>query len=234
ATSARHCVFASIHVILRGVKLSSRECPWCRTRLAREVSDSCPTCGRALRDAEGNELREIDLVYDRVVAANEARFLRFLAVGTPIAALISLGGPLFHLGPAMLVALPLFSITHAIAFRLVLAGDARRLLGGRRRFFTRNISRWSFLLLTLVGYSFTAIPLAGALIGAATFAGVTWLAFRHLMWSLRRERDRAPLLLAERIALVVIAVAFVGIVAALLVFSLALGLGVKWLTQQLA
>ncbi|MGK2855916.1 MAG: hypothetical protein ACSLFQ_01785 [Thermoanaerobaculia bacterium] len=215
------------------MNLSPRECPWCRTRLAREVTDSCAACGRALRDEKGNELREIDLVYDRVVATNEARFLRFLAIGTPIAALISLGGPLFHWGPAMLIALPLFSITHAIAFRFALAGDARRLLGGRRRFFTRNISRWSFLLLTLVGYSFTAIPLAGALLGAGTFAGVTWLAFRHLMWSLRRERERAPLLLAEKTALVVITVAFVGIVVTLLVFSLALGYGVKLLATYL-
>ena len=211
---------------------SSRECPWCRTRLAREVTDACLACGRALRDEKGNELREIDLVYDRVVARNEARFLRFLAVGTPIAALISLGGPLFHLGPAMLIALPLFSITHVIAFSLVLGGEPRRLLGRRRRFFTRNISRWSFLLLTLVGYSFTAIPLAGALVGAATFAGVTWLAFRHLMWSLRRERERAPLLLAEKVALVVISALVVGLVAALLVFSLALGYGVSLLTQN--
>jgi len=185
-----------------------------------------------LQDEQGNELREIDLVYDRVVSENETRFRRFLAIGTPIAALISLGGPLFHWGPAMVVALPLFSITHAIAFRLVLAGEPRRLLGRRRRFFTRNISRWSFLLLTLFGYSFTAIPIAGAVLGAATFAGVTWLAFRHLMWSLRRERERAPLLVVEKIALAVIVVAIVGIVVALLVFSLALGYGVKLLTQN--
>jgi hypothetical protein len=214
------------------VNFSQRECPWCRTRLAREVTEECPACGRGLRDEHGNELREIDLVYDRVVSTNEARFLRFLAIGTPIALLISLGGPLFHWGPAMIIALPLFSITHAIAFRIVLAGEPRRLLGKRRRFFTRNISRWAFLLLTLVGYSFTAIPLAGALLGAATFVGVTWLAFRHLMWSLRRERARAPLLVAEKVALVVIAITMVGIVAALLVFSLALGYGVKLLTQS--
>jgi hypothetical protein len=212
--------------------LSPRDCPWCRTRLARDVTDSCPTCGRALRDAAGNELREIDLVYDRVVAENEARFFRFLLFGTPIAALISLAGPLLHWGPAVVIALPLFSITHAIAFRLVLAGEPRRLLGKRRRFFTRNISRWAFLLLTLGGYSLTAIPVAGALAGAAVFAGVTWVAYAHLMWSLRRERDRAPLLLGEKIALAVIATLLVGIVATLLVFSLALGYGVNLLTKH--
>jgi len=212
--------------------LSPRNCPWCRTRLAREVIDRCPACGRALRDAEGNELREIDLVYDSVVAGNRARFLRFLMIGTPIAALISLGGPLLHWGPAIVIALPLFSLIHAIAFRLVLAGEPRRLLGARRRFFTRNISRWAFLLLTIGGYSLTAIPIAGAIAGAAVFAGVTWLAYTHLMWSLRRERERAPLLAAEKVALAVIVVLLVGLVTTLLVFSVALGYGVKLLTQH--
>ncbi|MBI2213997.1 MAG: hypothetical protein HYU52_10155 [Acidobacteria bacterium] len=212
--------------------LSPRDCPWCRTRLTRETPDACPACGRALRDGDGNELREIDLVYDRVVAENHARFLRFLTIGTPIAGLVSLAGPLFHWGPAVVIALPLFSIAHVIAFRVALAGEPRRLLGNSRRFFTRNISRWAFLLLTLVGYAFTAIPLAGALIGAAVFACVTWLAYTHLMWSLRRERDRSPLLLAEKIALAVIAVLLAGIVVTLLVFSLALGYGVKLLTQN--
>jgi len=212
--------------------LSPRNCPWCRTRLEREVIDSCPACGRALRDSEGNELREIDLVYDSVVAGNRARFLRFLMIGTPIAALISLGGPLLHWGPAIVIALPLFSLVHAIAFRLVLAGEPRRLLGARRRFFTRNISRWAFLLLTIGGYSLTAIPIAGAIAGAAVFAGVTWLAYTHLMWSLRRERERAPLLAAEKIALAVIVVLLVGLVTTMLVFSLALGWGVKLLTQH--
>ncbi|MFA6954665.1 MAG: hypothetical protein WC538_02195 [Thermoanaerobaculia bacterium] len=212
--------------------LSLRDCPWCRTRLAREAIESCPACGRALRDAGGNELREIDLVYDRVVEENEARFFRFLLIGTPIAALISLGGPLVHWGPAIVIALPLFSIAHAIAFRIVLAGEPRRLLGKRRRFFTRNISRWAFLLLTLGGYSFTAIPVVGAFAGAAVFAGVTWLAYTHLMWSLRRERDRAPLLAAEKVALAVIVVLLVGIVTTLLVFSIALGYGVNLLTQH--
>jgi len=53
--------------------LSSRDCPWCRTRLSREVTDACPTCGRALRDESGNELREIDLVYDRLGPKTRAR-----------------------------------------------------------------------------------------------------------------------------------------------------------------
>jgi hypothetical protein len=212
--------------------LSLRDCPWCRTRLPREAVDSCPTCGRRLRDDEGNELREIDLVYDRVVGENGARFLRFLKIGTPLAALVSLAGPLLHWGPAVVIALPLFSITHAIAFRVVLAGEPRRLLGNRRRFFTRNISRWAFLLLTLAGYSLTAVPVAGALIGAGVFAGVTWLAYSHLMWSLRRERERAPLLLAEKVALAVVVTLLLGILAALVVFSVALGWGVKLLTKN--
>ena len=211
--------------------LSLRECPWCRTRLDREAAESCPTCERPLRDAGGNELREIDLVYDRVVAANEARFRRFLLVGTPLAAFVSLAGPLLHWSPAVVIALPLFAITHAIAFRVVLAGEPRRLLGSRRRFFTRNISRWAFLLLTIGGYAFTAVPVAGALIGAGVFAGVTWLAYAHLMWSLRREKERAPLLVAEKVALAVVVTLLLGILAALVVFSIALGYGVKLATE---
>ncbi len=216
---------ASLDFTISSFLSFDRLCPWCRSNLPREVRGACPVCERSLVDGEGRELREVDLVYDRVVAVQRERLKRFLIVGTPIAAVVSLAGPLIHSSLAFFISVPLFVIAHAIALRVVLVAEPQRLLSRRRRFFTRNIGRWTFVLLSAGGYTLTAIPLAGALVGAATFAGVTSITFAHLMWSLSQERNREPLLLIEKIALAVVIVLVLGIVATVIAFGLVVGWG---------
>lgn len=201
--------------------LTRRICPWCRSELAREAGVACPVCARPLVDESGNALREVDLVYDRVVAAEREKRKAFLIRGTPVAALVSLGGPLIHGALAFIVSVPLFMLAHGIALRLVLVREPRRLLGRRRRFFARHIARGIFLVLTAIGYSLTSIPAAGAVAGAITFAGVTWLTQEHLMWSLRQERLRHPPHAWEKIALTALVLLVLGLLALLAAFGLA-------------
>jgi hypothetical protein len=188
-----------------------RVCPWCRSEIAREAAATCPVCDRTLTDAAGSPLREIDLRYDAVVARERERRKVFLIRGTPIAALVSLGAPLFHASLALALSVPLFMIAHGVAQRLYLVREPRRLLGRRRRFFARHIARWTFVLLTALGYAMTAIPVAGVLAGIVTFAGVTWLTQEHLMWSLGQERRRQPPRLWEKLVLAAIVLTLCGI-----------------------
>jgi hypothetical protein len=184
-------------------------------------------CDRPLADESGNQLREVDLVYDAVVARERARRMTFLARGTPLAALVSLGAPLLH-GALAFVSIPLFMIAHGVALRLYLVREPRRLLGTRRRFFARHIARGTFLVLTAIGYALTAVPAAGAIAGAITFAGVTWLTQEHLMWSLAQERRRQPPLLWEKLVLAGIVLTVLGILAA----AVAFGYVTWWLVER--
>lgn len=158
-------------------------------------------------------MREIDLVYDRVVAEETAKRKQFLVRGTPIALVVSLGGPLIHGALAFVFSIPLFMLAHGIALRLCLVREPRRLLGRRRRFFARHIARGTFIVLTAIGYSLTSIPAVGAIAGAVTFAGVTWLTQEHLMWSLHQERLRHPPRLWEKLTLAAIVFIIIGILA---------------------
>lgn len=194
--------------------ITKRSCPWCRSDIPRDALTRCQVCDRPLTDEEGNTLREIDLTYDSVVAIEHTRRKTFLVRGTPVAALISLGAPMIHGALAFVFSLPLFMLAHGIALRIYLVREPRRLLGKRRRFFTRHIARGTFVLLTAIGYSLTTIPVTGAIAGALTFAGVTWLTQEHLMWSLRQEHDRQPPVLWEKLVLAGIVLTFVGIVVA--------------------
>lgn len=201
-------------------------CPWCRSEISRDAGAACPVCERTLLDGDGKRLREIDLVYDSVVADELVRRRKFLIRGTPIAALVSLGGPAIHGALAFVFSLPLFMLAHGIALRIYLVRQPRRLLGKRRRYFTRHIARGAFIILTAIGYSFTSVPAVGAIVGALTFAGVTWLTQAHLMWSLRQERLRHPPALWEKLALAAIVSTIVGILAAAATFG--------WIAWKLA
>jgi hypothetical protein len=154
-----------------------------------------------------------------VVAEEWERRKRFLVRGTPIAALVSLGGPLIHGALALVFSIPLFMLAHGIALRLYLVREPRRLLGRRRRFFARHIARATFLLLTAIGYSLTSIPGAGAIAGAVTFSGVTWLTQEHLMWSLKQERLRHPPELWEKLVLATLVLILVGVLATAATFG---------------
>lgn len=194
--------------------ISRTICPWCRSDLSGDTPPVCPTCERNLFDDAGNALREIDLVFDRVENEERKRRTRFLLVGTPIAALASLVAPAGH-G----FFLPVLMLAHAVSQHLYLVREARQLLGGRRKFFARNIARGTFLIMSGVGYSITTIPILGVLAGAITFSGVTWITQVHLMWSLGQERERKPTEAWEKVVLALLVLAILGILVALTLFG---------------
>ena len=198
-------------------------CPWCRTSLpVGPAPSACQTCDRPLLNEAGERLREIDLVYPQLVREQESKLGTFLRTGLPIAAIASIPAPFLH-GTIGALSIPMFVLAHMIPLRVYLLKRPRQLLGRRRRFFTRQISRWSFLILAAVGYSLTTIPVAGIAIGAATFAGITLITYRYLMWSLQQELERKPLQLWEKLVLVFLVLLLCGILAAIVAFGLLVG-----------
>jgi hypothetical protein len=151
----------------------------------------------------------------------EQRFREVLLAGTAVVAVVSLLLPLAHVGAALVV--PLLMVGHLVTLNLVLVRDARRLLGARRRLFTRWICRLSFLWIGVPGYGLAAVPLVGVAAGVATFAGLTALSHSYIRWSLERERQRLPLALWETVVLIGLVV--LTVLALLVLGGLALVLG---------
>ncbi len=202
-----------------------RRCPWCHEPLpARTRDGACPHCGRPLTGADGRALRPLDLRYEGVRVRQEERLGRLLPAGTATAAAIALVMPLLHLGVA--AAAPVLVVVHLVVVRLVLLREARLLLGRRRRFFTRWLTRLVFLWLGVPGWGLAAVPALGVLSGAATFAGLTWGAHAYALLSLDRERQRLPLLLWEKALLVLLASLTAIAVLVLVLSALLLGWGV--------
>ncbi len=204
-------------------------CPWCLESLPRSGGPlvHCPKCSKSLSDDGGRELRAIDLRFLLLKDAQEAQFSRFLSVGTAVTAAVALVVPLAHFGAAVLI--PLMVICHLMAVRFFLIRDAGRYVGPARRFFSRWITRLSFLWVGSIGYGFAVIPVAGAAVAAATFAGLTWLVHNYVLWSLEREADRMPLARWEKAVLMLLAVATVVMLIVVVVLTAAVG----WSLAQL-
>ncbi len=198
-------------------------CPWCLEPLPRSGGPfvHCPKCCKSLTDDDGRELRAIDLRFLLLRDAQEAQFSRFLSIGTGVAAAVGLVVPLAHFGAAVLI--PLMVICHLMAVRFFLIRDAGRYVGPARRLFSRWITRLSFLWIGSIGYGFAVIPVVGAALAAATFAGLTWLVHNYVLWSLEREAERMPLARWEKAVLVLLAVATVVILAVVVVLTAAVG-----------
>jgi len=174
-----------------------RSCPWCSEPLPRARGDLCPSCGRPLVDVSREELRPVDVRYDRVEAAQCETYRVILLAGGAAVAAISLLMPLLHV--TVVVAVPLLTVAHLVLVRLVLVRDACRLLGPSRRRFVRWLSRLSFLWLGIPGYGLTTIPVLGVVAGVGIFVGLTAAIHHYVLWSLGREHRRQPLMVWERL-----------------------------------
>ena len=211
----------------------SRRCPWCLEPLpARHAASApCLACGRELVDDRGDELRPIDLRYEEVRRRQKAAFRSFMTAGVAVAVVVSLILPVLHL--AAVAAAPVIVVVHLVLVRVVLLRESRQLLGRRRRFFTRWLSRLAFLWVGVPGWGLAAVPVVGAVVGAGTFAVLTWGAHAYMLLSLHRERRRLPLLGLEKallVALVVLTVAAIGVVLAGAGF---VAWGVAWIVDRL-
>lgn len=126
-------------------------------------------------------------------------------------------------------AVPLVLVAHLVVIRVWLTRDSRSLLGPARRFFVRWISRLVFLWVGGLGYSLSATPLVGIVLGAGTFASLTAGAHYYTLWSLRREHERKPLALWEKLTLL----ALVALTLTLLVLAIGLAVLLGWSIAQL-
>ncbi len=209
-------------------------CPWCLEPTDRSVT-SCTSCGNALRDDEGRELRPVDVRWTRVEVEQWERFRSCMFAGTPVAAVAALAAPAMPVvGPVIVAAL---AAGHLVVLRLVILGHVMPVLGARRRMLCRWVARLAVLWFGVPGYGAALVPLAGAAVAAATFAGLTTLVHWYGLRSLYRERDRAKppawemALVLALVAITLVVLIAVVVLAALLGWSvMAL---VTWLGNQL-
>jgi hypothetical protein len=180
------------------------------------------------------ELRPVDVRYDRVEAAQCETYRLMLLGGGAVVAATSLFMPLLHV--TVVVAVPLLTVAHLIVVRLVLIRDGCLLLGPTRRRFVRWLSRLSFLWIGIPGYGLTTIPVLGVVAGVVTFAGLTTAMHHYVLWSLGREHRRLPLMVWEKLlvlALIVLTVvALVVLVVALILIGWSVSALVGWLTPE--
>jgi hypothetical protein len=211
-------------------------CPWCLEPLAavERRGTACPRCGRPLGDGNGGAVRPVDVRYDAVVGGQRRRFRRLMQVGVPVAAVVSLVAPLAHWGGLVLVSVPLLVVAHMLALRLYLVAESRPLLGRSRRFFHRWLGRLAMLWVGVPGYALTVIPVAGALAGAAVFAGLTAAMHHYTLWSLGREKDRHPLTGWEKFLLIALVLVTIAVLASLAALTLAVGFTLTKLYAWLA
>lgn len=181
--------------------------------------DQCPECDGALRDADGLEIRRIDVDYETRLATLDQRSWERLKKGTWIAVAISVIGafPVLHwfAGPVMVV----FNLVWA---RWAMAAPYRRYMGGARRIIVRWISRMAGLILVGLHGSFV-LPLVPLLAGPVVFALLCALVWWYHRFHFQRERERLPILLIEKVLLVALILVFLVLVGIAVFLAIAFG-----------
>jgi hypothetical protein len=207
-------------------------CPWCREPLGlgQRRAEICPHCGRPLR-GEAGELRDIDLRFKEVEAAQCEIYRQMLVWGSGASLVLFLLLPLLHASVSPALVVPLVLLAHMLAVRIFLFRRARRLLGTTRRIFVRWITRLGFIWVGAVGYGLTALPLVGVVPGVVTYVGLTAGVHHYTRWSLARERARQPLALWEKLVLVSLVLLTVGLLLLLSGLALLLGWSVSKLIE---
>jgi hypothetical protein len=198
-------------------------CPFCLSPAPADAAIcAVPACGRPLVDERGTRLRIVDARFEATVAEEERLYRLLLVRGTAIALGVLLLAPALHLAATPLLAAPLLAAFHLVLVRFTLLAPARPLLSGLRRSTTRWVTRAVFLVVGTVGYGFTAVPVAGAAVGAGVFAGLTTFAHLFSLRALRQEKERVPLARWEKALFVTLLalVALATVVAVLLAWKL--------------
>lgn len=210
-----------------------RTCPWCLERTDRGTA-TCTRCGSPLQDDSGRELRPVDIRWKTVETEQWERLRLILTAGTPAFAVVALAAPAV-LGLAPMAA-ALLAVGHLVILRLALLRGVLPLLGARRRLLTRWLARLGVLWLGLPGYGTALVPIAGAVVSAATFAGLTALVHWYALRCLHDERDRVPTPAWELVLVLGLAIVTVLLVAALVLVAALLGWSlvglVSWLGQR--
>ena len=208
----------------------TRSCPWCLEPLpVRSTPSECPHCGRPL--GEEGEPKARELRFDRVEAAQAARFRRMLAWGVPIFALIAVAMPFAHVGALAVV--PVLVAVHLVLVRVVLVRDAQRLLGPVRRLLNRWLARFSFLWIGIPGYGAMVVPIAGVLVGIGTFTVLTSLVHVSTMVSLQRERSGRNLARWEKLVPIALAALSIGFIVVVISIAILFGWSVTAIVDRM-
>lgn len=182
-------------------------------------AEGCPSCTKPLRDEQGRAIRRIDVDFETRLVTLDVRSWERLKLGTWIALAISAVGAVPFLGPAAGLVIVVFNLVWA---RWALAAPYRRYMGGARRIVVRWISR--IVALFLIGFhSSFAVPFLPILTGPLVFAGICALVWWYHRFHFVRERERLPILLFEKILLVVLVLAFLLVVGVAIFFAVATG-----------
>lgn len=195
-------------------------------RVAAQVRtdlDQCPECDGALKDADGREIRRIDVDFVTRLATLDQRSWERLKTGTWIALAISVVGAVAAfiplIGGLAGIAMVVFNLVWA---RWAMAAPYRRYMGGARRIIVRWISRMAGLILVGLHGSFV-LPLLPLLTGPVVFALLCALVWWYHRFHFLRERERLPILLIEKIALVVLILVFLILVGIAVFLAIAFG-----------
>jgi len=197
--------------------------------------DTCPRCERSLKDESGAVLREIDRDFEGLRQRLDAQSLQRLKTGTIVCealAIAQLGGGC--LGPLIAVLPTLLLIQQIVWARPLISAPYARHFSPSRRMVTRWLSRFFvFTMASLHAHgAILGLNLAQWAISPIIFVvtcGTTWAYHR---FHLQRERDRQPILLVEKVVLVLAAVLAILAVVGLVLLAIVLGKGIEWLSGQ--
>ncbi len=175
-----------------------------------------------MRDAQGDVLRALDVGFDERLAQLDQRSRRAIRNGTILAAVLCLA--LFPLTTPVVATVVYF--TQLVWVRLAVVAPYRRHYSTGRRIVTRWVARLALLYLS--GFHVAlAWPGLQVFASPALFAVLCAAAWGYHRWHLCREHARQPILLLEKVALVVLAV----LVLTTLVLLVAVGGLLTWLLQ---
>ena len=196
-------------------------CPHCMTDVPSLLGapDECPHCGRALKDAAGHRVRDLDQDFPAISSGLDEQSLRRLKQGAIVCVVLSLANlvlPFFA---------PLIFIQQIIWARPLISAPYARHFSPSRRIVTRWLSRFFvFSMASLhVGGAVPGVHFALVIASPIVFVltcGTTWAYHR---FHLQREHDREPVMFVEKVLLVVGALCALLALAGMILIGLAVG-----------
>jgi hypothetical protein len=198
-------------------------CPHCRTEIrALKRPEECPHCGRPLKNEEGHAIRPMDEDFDGLFEELDERSLGRLKTGTIVVTAVSAIGLLGFLFPPILAIVPIVVVVlQFIWARPLIAGPYARHFGVGRRILTRWISRLGVVTASSFHVS-GLVPGVQVLVSPVLFAAICGTSWAYHRFHLRREHNRQPVHVLEKILLVVLALVFLLLIGAIVIVFLLL------------
>jgi hypothetical protein len=184
-------------------------CPWCREEVpALRAAAACPHCGRAIETPQGERLRPLDLDFATILADADARSLRWTKRGAIFAFVLAAFSIVPVVGAA--ISFVLLIVGQFVWVGIFVARPYHRHFSPLRRLVTRWVRRLGMLLVVVPLHSAAFVPFLGLVTCPAVFFGACWLTRAYERFHLLREKDRRPVTVAEKILVVLLAMAVLG------------------------